>query len=361
MDRAIIRDVILPFLVFSVLGAVACHFVLGHIYQSSLDVAIANACASELVEAAPYRLRYVGLNAVDSVICSLVTFFQTAINFHDSLAFATYFIGVGAPLVVVPAVEGWRAGRSQFIAYPVLFGILCQIMTAGLTMPLYWLIFILTGGTKPRHPNPGTNISKAAAEAIVFGIIAGAAIPSVGMLVLNDPYVTAIWQPFPIYISLAQRMHLLFRPLSRYPQSGYQTIRNFYIATFLLCSSIHIATIWPIIGDDLRILGRVFIPSIAILPTTIEHGVHHLLKWDFAVAFASSILATYWFASSRRQLVLFAAWSAFATPVFGPGAAMMGAFLWREHSLQVHINVSMKEKPQTADQLIVALESSTYA
>jgi hypothetical protein len=334
-ENVAITDVISPFIVFSGLDAVACHFVFGHLYQSNLDVAIANACASGRAEAAPYRLRYVGLDAIDSALCFLVTFFQTAINFQDSLAFATYFIGVGAPLIVVPAVESWRAGRSLFIAYPVLFGVLYQIMTVGWTMPLYWLIFILTGGTKSRHPNRGnTNISKAAAEAIVFSIIVGAAIPSVGMLVFDDPYVTAIWQPFPIYISLAQRTHLLFRPLSKYPQSGYQTIRGLYIATFILCSSVHIATIWPLIGDDLRTLSRVFIASIVIIPTTMEHGVHHLLKWDFSVAFASSILVTFWFASSKKQLALLVAWSVFATPVFGPGAAMMGAFLWREASLQ---------------------------
>ena len=328
-------DLTLPFIVFSLLGAVAYHFIFSHLYQSSLHTAIAKACASGLAEPSPYRLRYVGLDAIDSALCTFVAFFQTAINHQDSLAFATYFIGIGAPLIAVPAVEGWRAGRSRFIAYPVIFGVLFQIMTLGLTMPLYWLIFILAGGARSRSLGPGNaSISQAAAEAVVFGIIVGGVIPSVGMLVLNDPHVTAMWQPFPIYISLAQYIHLLFRPSSRYPQSGYQTIRGLYIATFIVCSSVHIATIWPILGGDPHALRRVFIPSVTIHPTTIEHAVHHLLKWDFTIAFASSILITLWLAESNRQLVLLAAWNAFAVPVFGPGAAMMGAFLWREASLQ---------------------------
>jgi len=336
-------DLTLPFIVFPLLSAVACHFVFGHLHQSSLDVASTNACASGLAEPSPYRLRYVHLDAIDNTLCSFVTFFQTALNHQDSFAFVTYFIGIGAPLVVVPAVEGWRAGRSRIIAYPVIFGVISQIMTVGLTMPLYWLIFILAGGTRSRYLNPrNANISQAAAEAVAFGIIVGAVIPSVGMLVLNDPYVTAIWLPFPIYISLAQYMHLLFRPESRYPQSGYQTICGLYIATFILCSSVHIATIWPIIGGDLRML-RVFIPSVTIPPTAMEHEVHHLLKWDFAVALTSSILITLWFAKSKGQLVLLAAWSAFATPVFGPGAAMMGTFLWRETSLQNYVDVNSRE------------------
>ena len=279
--------------------------------------------------------------------CSLPVgrIFPTALNYQDSFVFATYFIVIGAPLVVVPTVEGWRAGRSRFIAYPVIFGILFQIMTVGLTMPLYWLIFILTGGTRSRYLNPANAIiSQAAAEAVVFGIIVGAVIPSVGMLGLNDPYVTAIWQPFPIYISLAQYMHLLFRPSSRYPQSGYQTICGLYIATFILCSSVHIATIWPIIEGDLRMFRRVFVPSITIPPTTIEHGVHHMLKWDFAVAFVSSNLVTLWFAKSKRQLAFLVAWSAFAIPAFGPGATMIGAFLWRETSLQNYVDVNSREK-----------------
>jgi len=162
---------------------------------------------------------------------------------------------------------------------------------------------------------------------VVFGIVVGAVIPSAGMLALNDPYVTAIWQFFPIYILVAQCTHLLFRPSSRYSHSGHQTIRGLYIATFVLCSSIHIATIWPSIGD-LQTVRRVFLPSVAMPQQTMEHKVHHLLKWDLAVAFISSTLVTFWFASSRKQLASLVAWSVFAIPVFGPGAAMMGAFFW---------------------------------
>jgi len=331
MVRAVVRDLILPSIVFPSLVALAFHFIFGHLRKSSIDsdVTIAHACAPGLAEATPYRLRYVGLESIDNALCPLVTVFQTAINSQDLLTLITYFIGVGAPLIIVPAVEGLRAGRSRFIAYPIICGLLSQTMTAGVAMPLYWLIFILTGGTKPAsHRNPGnTSISQADAEAVVFGIVVGAVIPSAGMLALNDPYVTAIWQFFPIYILVAQCLHLLFRPSSKYSQSGHQTIRGLYIAAFVLSSSIHIATIWPSVGD-LHMVRRVFLPSVAIPRETIENKVQHLLKWDLAVAFISSILVTFWFASTRRQLALLVAWSVFATPVLGPGAAIMGAHLW---------------------------------
>jgi hypothetical protein len=89
-----------------------------------------------------------------------------------------------------------------------------------------------------------------------------------------------------------------------------------------------------------------------------EHGVHHLLKWDFAVAFASSILVTLWFARSRRQLILLAAWSTFATPAFGPGAATMGVFLWREASLQGDVDINVTKVSDSGTSTIAALDSS---
>jgi hypothetical protein len=276
------------------------------------------------------------------MLCTLVTAFHIAFKSSDSLTLVKYFIGVAAPLVVVPAIESCRPGRSKFIAYPNLFAMASQVVTGAQIIPLYWLCFILTGGAgSGRLNSKNTHISQAAAEAVVFGIIIGAVIPSVAMLVFDDPYVTAIWQFYPLLVSIAQQMHLLFRPVSRYPQSGHQTILGLYIATFIFCSSIHIATVWPMVSD-IDTMKRVFVPLMT-LPTTMDNCVFHLFKWDLGIAFGSSILATFWLANSWSQLIFLVAWSGFATPIFGPGAATMGPFLWREISLQNHIEANVKE------------------
>lgn len=310
---------------------------------------MANACTPGLLGVATtYRLHYVGLDAIDNPLCTLVTAFHTAFRSPEALTVVRYFIGVGAPLAVIPAVEGCRPGRSRFLAFPNLFATISQLMTGAVTLPLYWLCFILTGATRSGRPNPqNAHISQAAAQAVVFSIIVGAVIPSTAMLFLDDPYVTAIWQFYPLFVSIAQQMHLLFRPVSRYPQSGHQTIVGLYIATFILCSSIHIATVWPMVSNIDKV-KQIFMPF-TILPTTMDNGFLHLFKWDLAVTFASSILATFWLAKSGSQLAFLVAWSAFATPVFGPGAAVMGPFLWREISFQDHIDTNQKEAHKSLD------------
>lgn len=255
----------------------------------------------------------------------------------DAITFLTYFIGIGAPLGVIPAVEGWRIGRSWLIAYPVIFGLLGQVFTIGVTMPLYWFIFVLSGGADiGKSSEPGSaRVTQAHAEAIIFGIVIGAIIPSVGMLLLEDPQVTAIWQPYPIYVSIAQLAHLAFRPASKHPESGYVTIRALYIGMFIISSSVHISTIWPLI-KDLGVIQNTFLPS-TVVPhhaTSMADRVLHFLKWDLTFGFAASILATLWFARSTRELIALMGWNAFAIPVLGPGAALTGAALWRESHLQ---------------------------
>jgi len=261
----------------------------------------------------------------------LVVFFHAALDEPDAFALLTYFIGTGGPLIAIPAVEGWRAGRSAFIAYPVIFGLLSQTLTIGITFPIYWLVFILSGGANITLGK----IKQAHAEATVFGVMVGATIPSICLLALSDPVVTAIWQPYPIYVSLAQYAHLAFRPASKHAESGYKTIRFMYIGMFILASSAHIATIWPLI-TDFSTIQRVYLPSLTAPVQSASIGVRvlHFLKWDLALGLASSIIATLWFARNLKETLALAAWNVIATPVFGPGAALTGAAVWRESSLQ---------------------------
>ncbi|KAG6854965.1 hypothetical protein C0991_009788 [Blastosporella zonata] len=341
------RDAFLPLVLFTSLAYYATRFIFGHLEASGLALSLRGACAPEsITNAQPYRLVYTGLHKADAILCTLVTFFHAALDEPDAITALKYFVGICAPLITLPTIESCRAGRGVFIALPVILGLASQIATIGFTFPIYWLIFIVSGGANigwGRHSD--AIITQAHAEAVIFGLLVGAAIPSVGMLVLADPNVTAIWQPYPAYVSIAQLIHLLIRPASKHSTSGYKTIRLLYISMFILSSSIHIATIWPLIADADTVL-RVYLPSFVVPQhsTTVGHRVLHFLKWDLTFGFGSSLLATLWFARSLIGVFTLLAWNIVASVVLGPGAALAGAALWRESSLHSQIADAPKIK-----------------
>ncbi|KAG6897839.1 hypothetical protein C0992_010327 [Termitomyces sp. T32_za158] len=331
----LIRDGLLPIVLFSSLAYFAAHFTFGHLNKSGLGLSLQGACPRGS-DTQPYRLVYTGLHQVDELLCTLVTFFHAALDEPDALTALSYFVGIAAPFIAIPTIESCRAGRGMAISLPVILGLLSQILTVGFTFPIYWLIFIVSGGANIGWGRSAdAEITQAHAEAVVFGLLVGAGIPSVGMLVLKDPIVTAIWQPYPLYVSIAQAFHLLIRPASKHSTSGYKTIRFLYLSIFIISSSIHIATIWPLF-KELDTLLRVYLPSLTIPAQTTTAGtrVLHFLKWDVTFGFGSSIVAAFWFTKTVKEALFLLVWNVIAIPLFGPGAAFAGAALQRESSLQ---------------------------
>ncbi|KAG5645880.1 hypothetical protein DXG03_005027 [Asterophora parasitica] len=336
---SVLRDGLVPLILFSGLVLGAKHFIFGHLHESGLDKHLANACSPQSTTITHYRLSYVGHGTTDAILCPLVTFFHRAFSVPDALSGLAYFLGVGGPLIAIPSVESWRTGRSVLIAYPVIYGLLSQTLTVGLVYPIYWLIFILSGsantgrgGGRPED----AKITQGHAEAIIFGLLVGAVVPTVGMLVLDDPVVTAMWQPYPAYVSLAQYAHLALRPASKHSDSGYKTIRFLYLALFMISSSVHISTIWPLISKDLTTIQRLFLPTISSPTRSTEAGLRvlHFLKWDLTFGLSAAMFATLWFARDLTESVALVAWNVTVTVALGPGAALAGAALWRESSLQ---------------------------
>jgi hypothetical protein len=147
------------------------------------------------------------------------------------------------------------------LALPMLFGVLMQVLTVGAILPIYWLLFILTGAAQRRASGQNTIISSAHAQAVVFGLTVGVGIPSLCFLMLQDPYVTALWQLLPLWQQLAQSTHLLIRRPSAHPESGYSWIRALYIGVFIMASSTHIGAVAK--AKTLDNIKAVFLPSVA--------------------------------------------------------------------------------------------------
>lgn len=277
-------------------------------------------------------MRYTGLGPIDGFLCILVTFFQTNIA-SETLPFSADFLTSLSPFVALTFVESARSGRSAILAFPATMGLFYQTQGAGTVFPLFWLAFILSGHTRL---SPATaRIDQANAESTLFAVLIGYVVPTVLLLALHDPIVTALWNFFPFVMWLAKISHLFIRPSSRFHTSGYWTVQATFIFTFISSAISHVSVIW-LAKDNLVFLKSLYVPPISPpdpAKTTIELGVHVFLQWDYIFTMVSGLIGTLWLASNVRQAASVVLWNIVATMVVGPGAAMSGVLIWREWKL----------------------------
>jgi len=278
-------------------------------------------------------VRYIGLGPIDDFLCVLVTFFQSSFDPTIFLLTADFAASWVTPLALT-FVEAARSGRSTVLAFPTILGLFYQTRGAGIAFPCFWLALILFGHT--HLDRVAARIDQARAEAALFAILAGYALPTALMLTLQDPIVTAAWQFFPIWMWVAQAAYLfMIRPSSRYNTSGYWTVQATFICTFIASATSHIAVIRA--TNDLGLLRDLYVPPIGPLDpsrTSLQLATHVFLQWDAVFTMGSSLLGTLWFARNVQQVVSIALWNVIATIVVGPGAALSGVLLWREWGLK---------------------------
>lgn len=326
------KGLLLALIVFPSLTALAVSVIFGRFKSAGVDLQLRQHCLP-VGGSVPttYLLQYTGLRALDKILCPLVTFFHNLMDSPTSLSFLGYAIGTSGPLITLPLLESYRLGRSSFVAYPVIWGLLSQIATVGITYPLYWLVFILAEGTKKQRSSHVRSLTQADAEAIVFGVLVGAVIPSVAMLVLADAHVTAMWQLYPVFVSIAQLLHLWARPSANHPQPGTATLQALYLGLFMVSSSLHISTLWPI-RNDFEAIKSLLLPSTSPLhpSESINNHLLEFLKWDVIIGYSATALAMLWFARGIKHFVMILLWYVFAIPLLGFGAAVMGVAIWRD-------------------------------
>jgi hypothetical protein len=262
---------------------------------------------------------------------------------------ATKWILSSAILVIIPFVEATRKGRPSVLGFPLTVGLMTQIMTVAYTLSAYFLVFVLSGAARLHirvRGNEGS-ITRAHAKATLYGYIIGMAVPTAVMLYMDHAYITAIWQPYPIFFTLVQTIGLLFSSPSEMSSSGYAITQSTYLFGFLSSAIAHFTIILPRLGD-LPALSRLLLPSIALLDpmtTTLEQGIIDFLKWDGILCLIPCVLATFWFARDVKDFFGILAWHVVATLAFGPGAAIAGVFMWREFLLN-----EQDDKKNTAEE-----------
>ena len=316
-------------ILFPALAYGARHFLSGHFTKAGGFTLLGGQCPPN---PGPYNIRYSGLAPVDTFLCVLVTFFQSNMA-SETFPFTADFMVSWSPFVALTFVESTRSGRPTILAFPATLGLFYQTQGAGVVFPLYWLALILFGNASMSPA--AARIDQAKAEATLFAILIGFAVPSALLLTLQDPTVTALWNFFPLGMWLAQTCHFFFRPSSRFHTSGYWTVQATYTFTFIFSAIAHVTVFW-FAKDNLLFLKSLYIPPIASLDptkTTIQLATHVFLQWDYAFTMGSGLIASLWFASNFRQVASVALWNLIATMVVGPGAAMSGVLLWREWKL----------------------------
>ncbi|KAH9030683.1 hypothetical protein EDB85DRAFT_1962623 [Lactarius pseudohatsudake] len=287
---------ILPAILFAALAYGARHFLIGHVTKSGGGALLRAQCPPY---PGPYNIRYTGLGPVDHLLCIVST----------------------------------RSGRSVILAFPATMGLFYQTQGAGVFFPLFWLAFILTGHT--RMSPAAARIDQANAEAALFAVLIGFAVPTALLVTLQDPIVTALWNFFPFWMWLAQRVHLFIRPSSRFHTSGYWTVQATFIFTLISSAISHVSVIWPA-RDDLVLLRSLYMPPISPpdpTTTSLQLATHVFMQWDYVFTMVSGLIGALWFAGNVRQAAAIALWNVIATMVVGPGAAMSGVLIWREWKL----------------------------
>ncbi|THV07837.1 hypothetical protein K435DRAFT_708900 [Dendrothele bispora CBS 962.96] len=326
-----VTHVLLPLLIFPTLAALAYHYIVGHTDASGWGDKLKIQCLED--PANPYAGSYTGIAHVDTVLCILVSVFHASFT-PVSLPFTMWFLTSAPPITAYLYLEAYRKNTPFPISFPIIPGVLMQTVTFGATFPTYWLLSILTGVTSRRASGGNSQVNRAHAEAVAFGVFIGMFIPTISMLILHDPTVTAIWQFFPFYASIAMAAHLFVRPAHKSQDSGFTIIVFLYIASFIISSSMHLAVVSSRF-HDFELLKSFFVPSTSQLDLSLADDYHalHLLQWDAIFGFSATILGTLWFARSTPQFFGLLLWHIVAVPVFGPGAAIAGVALWRENYL----------------------------
>jgi hypothetical protein len=226
MSTLVLRT-LLPAILFTSLAFGANYFLLGHLVKSGGAALLSSQCPPN---PGPYSVRYVGIGSIDGLLCILVAFFQSSFD-PTTFPFAADFLASWSGPVALTFIEAARSGRSTVLAFPAVLGLFYQTRGAGFTFPLFWLALILSGHT--RLDRGSARIDQARAEAALFAVLGGFVLPSVLMLILQDPVVTAAWQFFPAWMWALQATHLFIRPSSRHHTSGYWTVQATFIFTFI--------------------------------------------------------------------------------------------------------------------------------
>ncbi|KAF8920556.1 hypothetical protein CPB85DRAFT_1248116 [Mucidula mucida] len=238
--------------------------------------------------------------------------------------FNTYFLLTFLPvLMFFIFLESGRTRSASVWSYAGLaVGCCAQVVTFAVTTPIFWLYFILVAGQHKGGP------SQAHAGASVLGMVMGWVVPSLLLITQEQPIVTLLFQPAPIYAFASQIVYSFFiAPQSSKSALGTGVAQVAYVAWFMIAAGIHVNMALSHF-TDCEGFSRFFIPTMVL--TDAPRAILNIFQWDFIFAVGASVVGTLWFAHGVTEVVGLLIWYPFASVIVGPGAAFSAVALWRE-------------------------------
>ncbi|KAI1211658.1 uncharacterized protein F4807DRAFT_418603 [Annulohypoxylon truncatum] len=312
--------------------------------------------SATLENGAPLVTRYTGVGAVDELAKFLVAAFVAGTAGWDAgvKAQQAYFLMNWFAVVCVWAVESSRRRNvGRLVSFAALFGLLYQIMGAAVIAPVYYAAYVFTSGGDAYNFRD-REVPIGYARAILPAAVLGYLVPTVALYygswdIETVQYLTAFWQPSPLYVSalLVLLAFLISPSLNANPTSKNGDVKHLklvYLLAGLVSSASHLSTIYlSLTSDNPQLsLSYIFLPNKALWKDSMALGLHYIFQIDVLGAFGSALfwcwLITYDVLriegrSSASSLIQAVLGIGITTLVAGPGTAIAIVCNWREDRL----------------------------
>lgn len=283
------------------------------------------ACPADWI---PHQYQYSHIAFPDRIICMLAEFFKVMFSPQHS-SYTTHFLTGFSAEVSIFLIEGSRSDRS-WLSNPPIIGMVYQILGAGSLIPLSLLIVIL--GSKGRARQP---LTQAQAESILLAIILGYLLPTLIMFITLDTKITMLWQCFPVWQFLMQRLYLSIR--TKKNGSGFHILKLALYATIVSSMLIHFTILHssPVLRAPISALinwwPSWYLPDPRL--ATIESTAYHLIKWDSILSYSACVLAACSFAETWSDVITILGIAPICSALFSPGAFISSLWIYREWQL----------------------------
>jgi hypothetical protein len=163
----------------------------------------------------------------------------------------------------------------------------------------------------------------------VFGFFMGFVLPTCWMISTANPYAIALWQAFPLWMYLAQKLYLFGRPVSNRPTDGQKIIEALYILSIIPAVLSHY---YVTFASPKGLEYSKFLPQYLEQDQVVDlaWGARNFLQFDGLFTHLAAMTASLWFARTIQEVIMIATWHALCILTMGPGAALSTVYAWRE-------------------------------